>query len=189
MPDELFGDRRKSLEEAFFSKQNAKLVEKLRAEQEAVATKEALAQISGIESEDVLDRLAELGIDASVWAAISLVPLVEVAWADGKVEEAERQSILRAAEASGIDPDSASRALLASWLDQRGDGRLLEVWEAFITGLCADLGAVERNALRDQVVGRARDVAEAAGGFWGLGNKTSALEEAVLVRLSKAFGD
>ena len=187
MPDEVLGDRRKALEESFFAKQNAKLLEKMRAEAEAGSAKEALAKVSGIENDEVLNRLCELGIQADAWAAVSLVPLVEVAWADGKVDDSERQAVLSAAEASGINTEDPSYALLANWLDQRQDARLLEVWEAFIAGLCAALNPVERDALRTQVMGRAREVAEATGGFLGLGNKTSATEQAVLTRLEQAF--
>jgi hypothetical protein len=44
-----------------------------------------------------------------------------------------------------------------------------------------------RQRLRDEVMGRARAVAEAAGGFLGLGRKVSAAEEAVLRELAQAF--
>ena len=187
MSDETLGDRRKALEEAFFAKQNAKLLEKMRAETEAASARDTLAKISGIESDAVLDKLQQLGIEADAWAAMSLVPLVEVAWADGTVDDSERQAVLSAAEASGITSESPSHALLASWLDERQDGSLLEVWEAFITGLSAALSPADREALKTQVMGRARDVADATGGFLGLGNKTSATEQAVLTRLAKSF--
>ncbi len=189
MSDQLLGDRRKALEESFFAKQNAALLEKMRAESEAVSAKEALAKISGIDDDEILKKLAELGIQADAWAAVSLVPLVEVAWADGKVDDSERQAVLSAAEAHGIDADHPSHALLENWLDQHQDSRLLEVWEAFIVGLCTALRPAEREVLKSQVMDRARDVAEATGGFLGLGNKTSATEQAVLTRLAKAFGD
>jgi hypothetical protein len=187
MSDEVLGDRRKALEEAFFAKQNAQLLERMKTEKEALAAKEALAKISGIESDEVLDKLCGLGIEADAWAAVLLVPLVEVAWADGRVEDSERQAVLSAAEANGIDVESPSRALLENWLDQRQGDRLFEVWQAFISGLCAALEPAERDTLKTQVIGRARDVAEAAGGFLGFGNKTSAVEEAVLTKLSNAF--
>jgi hypothetical protein len=53
--------------------------------------------------------------------------------------------------------------------------------------LCAQIPPAEQHALRDELIGRARHVAEAAGGFLGLGNKVSSAEEAVLEKLAGAF--
>ncbi len=187
MSDEALGDRRKALEESFFARENAKLLEKMKVEKSAGAAREALAKISGIESDEVLEKLSALGIGADTWAAVSIAPLVEVAWSDGRIDDAERRAVLSAAEANGISAGSPGYTLLENWLNQRPDGRLLEVWETFIVGLCAELNATERDALKDQVIGRARSVAEAAGGFLGLGKKISPEEEVVLGVLSKAF--
>ena len=183
MFDEVLSDRREALEESFFARDNATPRERVRVD----ATKEALAKISGIESDEVLDKLCELGIQADTWAAVSIVPLVEVAWADGKFEDAERRAVLSAADANGIGASSPSHTLLQNWLKQRPDGRLLEVWETFIVGLCSELNSTQRDVLKDQLIGRARSVSEAAGGFLGLGNKTSSEEEAVLAKLTRAF--
>ena len=187
MSDEVLGDRRKALEESFFAKENARLLEKLKSEKSAGEAKEALAKISGIESDEMLDKLCALGIDAESWAAVSIAPMVEVAWADGKIDTAERKAVLAAAEANGLQNESSGIALLENWLDARPDKTLMEAWEALVVHLCEELNPTERDALKNQVMGRARDVANATGGFLGLGSKTSAVEEAVLVRLEKAF--
>jgi len=187
MSKEFLGDRKQALEESFFAKQNAKLLEELRKKESRKATKESLSEISGITSDDVLDKLCELGIEADTWAAVSVAPLVEVAWADGKVEDAEREAVLSAAESNGIASSSPSYLLLENWLAHRPDGRLLEVWGAFIVALCSHMDESGRRELESQVLGRARRVAEAAGGFLGLGHRVSAEEEVVLTELSKAF--
>ena len=44
-----------------------------------------------------------------------------------------------------------------------------------------------KTALKGEVLGRARRVAEVAGGFLGLGNKVSLEEQKILEVLSKAF--
>ena len=188
MAKDFLEDRKQALEESFFAKENAKLLDKLQAEKSKKAAKESLSEISGISSDEVLEKLCELGIESDTWAAVSIAPLVEVAWADGKIEASEREAVLSAAAANGITSGTPSYLLLESWLKQRPDGRLLEVWGAFIVRLCSELGDHERDSLKNQLVGRARTIAESAGGFLGLGNKVSAEEGVVLSELSKAFG-
>jgi hypothetical protein len=187
MADEFLGDRKKALEESFFAKENARLLERMKAEKESKAIAEGLAEISGIGDAPVVDTLVALGIEVDTWAAISLVPLVEVAWADGKIDDRERRAVLAAAEANGIFPGSPSFEILESWLARRPDARLLAVWGEYIVDLCANLGDGEKAAVKEKVIGRARKVAKAAGGFLGLGPKVSAEEEVILAELEKAF--
>jgi len=187
MTKEFLGDRKKALEESFFARENAKLLDRVRAERETHEIREALAKISGIENEEILAKLCALGINADTWTAVSIAPLVEIAWADGKIDETERQAVLAGAAANGIVSGSPGYRVLENWLAHRPDGRLLEVWGAFIVGLCAELGASEREALKQQVLGRARSIAEATGGFLGLGNRVSTEEEIILAELAKAF--
>jgi hypothetical protein len=185
--DDFLGDRKKALEDSFFAKQNAALLERMRGDREAQATREGLQRASGLSDPEVLARLVELGIAPETWSAISLVPLVEVAWANGQVEEKERIAVLSGAEANGVISGSPAYELLEGWLARRPDARLLAVWGECIVSLCSRLSPAERSSFRKQVLGRAREVAAAAGGFLGLGNKISAEEEVVLEQLAKAF--
>ena len=93
------------------------------------------------------------------------------------------------ARENGIAVDTPSYELLQGWLGRRPDGRLLQAWGEYMVALRSKLSPAEVHALRDEVIGRARAVAEAAGGFLGLGNKVSAEEEVVLQQLAKAFAD
>ena len=180
-------DREKALEDMFFQKHNEQLKQKLREKQNRDKLEAELSRIKVFANEATLDRMIELGLNVDTWAAVSLVPLVEVAWADGSVEEKERKAVLAAAEANGLLPGSPSHQLLLSWLETKPDSDLLETWAGYVRQFCAELPPGEQHALRDELIGRARNVAEAAGGFLGLGNKVSAAEEAVLGKLSAAF--
>jgi len=187
MADEFLADRKKALEESFFAKENTRLLERIRSDSQTKTAVEGLKEISGISDEEVLEHLVRMRIAPDTWTAISLVPLVEVAWADGKIEDRERNAVLSAAEANGVLPGSAAYALLESWLVRRPDGRLLEAWGEYIVELCAKFGPSERAAVKEKIIGRARQVAQATGGFLGFGNRISPEEEVVLAELAKAF--
>ena len=57
--------------------------------------KQAMAEESGITDHVLLDQLISLDLDADTVAAISLVPIIEVAWSDGELDEKERSAVLR----------------------------------------------------------------------------------------------
>ena len=187
MGNELFGDRRKSPEEEFFQRQDTALLAQRRAEEERRAARTALAAASHITDDALLDQLVALGIRADTLIALSLVPLVEVAWADGRVEDAEKQAILAAAKAAGLEETSAGHKLLAGCLSERPQTGLRRMWRQHITSICTTLSAAERDALKTELLQQAHSVAEAAGDFMGLGSKVSSKEEALLAEIAAAF--
>ncbi len=180
-------DRREALEESFFKKENEALLRKLRDKKELHERAEALASAMAFDDEALAEQLVEVGFRAETWFAISLVPLVEVAWADREVASAERKAIVEAAVQDGIAAGSEARALLDSWLEKRPPAPLREAWRAYIAAVLPVLGDTSREILRQETLDRARSVASAAGGFLGLGNKISDVEEAVLEDLATAF--
>ena len=95
-------ERRKALENVFFDKQSVKLLARLREKEERELQREALSGVTRVQDESVLDHLIEVGVRAETWLAITLLPLVEVAWADRIVKDEQRAAILKAAEAHGI---------------------------------------------------------------------------------------
>jgi tellurite resistance protein len=187
MTDRLLEDRRKALEEQFFRKENEKLRQKLQAERTARENREALAELSGIRDEAALTQLLEQGVSAETLAALVLVPLVAVAWADGEIDARERAAILAAAADFGVARGSPNFDLLEGWLSTQPGERLLDTWTDYVSQLGGALVAGGRQVLREELIGRARDVARASGGILGLGTKVSASEQAVLDRLAKAL--
>jgi uncharacterized tellurite resistance protein B-like protein len=186
MSEEAFGKRRHALEESFFDKKNRELLEKLQTEVQAEETKATLSRASGITNEVVLDHLVSLKIGPEAVTALSLVPLVVVAWADGTVDERERQAILKAADEQGLARIEAVARLLEHWLSNKPEAQLLAGWKEYVTDLCRHLDDRAREGLKSDVMKRARKVAEAAGGFLGIGS-VSAEEKAVLNELEQAF--
>lgn len=186
MSDELLGNRRKALEDQFFVQQDRELIEAMREKREGEARREALRVASGISDQAVLDHLSALGIGPEALAALSLVPLVAVAWADGRVDEPERRAVLRGAESQGVKPGESAYQLLAGWLDRHPGSELVSAWKEYASALCAEIDSAARARLREDLMGRARAVAESAGGFLGLGSVSSE-EAAVLEDLERAL--
>jgi hypothetical protein len=187
-PDhESLGNRARMLEDRFFLDQDRVLIEKHRELKKMEESRQALAAVSGITNQQVLQHLVELKVQAETLASLAVVPLVEVAWADGRIEADERAAIMRASAESGIAQGSPDHDLLERWLARRPEPELLEAWKRYTEGLCELLAPEERESLRAELIDRARRVAEAAGGFLGLTSKVSDAERRVLDSLEAAF--
>lgn len=186
--EKFLGDRRRALEEEFFRKENERLRQHLHAQMKSREHREALARAIGISDSSLLDHLVALGLDGETVAALGLVPLIEVAWADDRMEAEEHRAVLRAARERGVDDASPAGLLLDSWLSTRPPPRLVEAWTQYVQALVKNLDPAERETLREDVIGRARAVAEAAGGFLGMRSRISQAERNMLERLEAAFG-
>jgi hypothetical protein len=152
----------------------------------ATPKEQELSLASGITDRAVLRLLADLEVSSSVVAALALVPLVEVAWADGELAPEERAAVLRASEEQGIRPGSRAHGLLASWMERPPTQGLFEAWQAYIEAVLEPLLPDERERLCTDLAGRARDVARAAGQRGEPGG-ISAEEERALERLETAL--
>jgi predicted RND superfamily exporter protein/CRP-like cAMP-binding protein len=159
--------------------------------EEAFFRPSALANLSlsdGPDDSAWVGQLAGMGIDAGTVAALTLIPLIEVAWADGKMEENERRAVLAGAEAHGIATNSSSFRLLEMWLSDPPEPDLVAAWREYISAVCRTLSFEGKLRLKSSLIGGARDVAESAGGFLGF-RSVSPAEEQVLSRLEQAFDE
>ena len=102
MSNEILGDSRMALEEAFFARENAKLRQQLRDLDSTKRKKEALAAASGITNDTVLEKLAALNISSETVAALALVPLIAIAWSDGNIDDKERAAMLARADSGHV---------------------------------------------------------------------------------------
>ncbi|HKE16905.1 MAG TPA: hypothetical protein VKB80_18660 [Kofleriaceae bacterium] len=187
MSKEFLKERRETLEEEFFHRLQSDQIEALRGELERKDTRDQLRAACGIADDVVLDQLLALGLSGVTMTAVSMVPLVWVAWADGTVQEAERKAVLKAAHERGIDDGGAAHKLLAGWLERPPKQELFDAWGAYTRALVDTLVPSQRTQLRGQIVGMARKVAEAAGGFLGI-HRISHKEEVALRAIEAAFG-
>ena len=179
-------ERGRALENQFYDKENKEKLAALKHRLDEQRSKDDLRKASGMTDEAVLDKLVHLGLSGQTIAALSLVPLIQVAWADGAVQDNERTAILQGAHGKGLEQGTPGYALLQGWLSKRPTDELLDAWEAYIKSLAAQLNDEQNRLLKNQIVGFAKMVAASAGGFLGIG-RVSASEEKVLHRIEAAF--
>ena len=174
------------LVEKYFHKQDKNLIEQLIAKFNAIKTREELSRITGIKSKWVLQKLMDLGVQPHMMMVLTLVPLLEVAWADGHISEEERELILKEASKTGIEVGTEAYMLLSSWLETKPENQLFTSWNVYVEGLCNELSANQIVDLKNDVLARAKAVAEASGGILGVG-KVSKSEKLVLEKLEAPF--
>ena len=179
-------ERGRALENQFYEKENQEKLAAMKQKLDMQRSKDELRKASGMTDDAVLDRLVVLGLRANTIAALSLVPLIQVAWADGQIQDNERTAILQGAHGKGLEDGSDGYQLLQTWLSRRPGDELFTAWEAYIKALTAQLNDEQNRLLKNQIVGFAKMVATSAGGILGFG-KVSGSEEKVLNRIEAAF--
>jgi len=179
-------DRGRAMENSFFLQRDKELLDALRKNLESSDGRSQLKSASGIDNDAVIDQLIGIGMQAETIAAIGLIPLVMVAWADHQMDESEINAVLKAATESGMSADSDSYKLVQSWLKTRPGDEVLQAWKNYVAALKTELDAVAVGQLKTSVINRARKVADAAGGFLGMAT-TSSEELAMITDLESAF--
>lgn len=181
-------ERKNSLEEEFFRKQNADVIERLKSTRERSAGHAEMNAASGITDPAVLDRMIAHGLTPASLTAVALAPLVAVAWADRKLEDKERAEVLKEAERAHLTPGTPAYEMLEGWLREAPPASLLHAWAEYAQGLASDMEADGLRQFRETILERARAVATAAGGgFAGIGSKVSDAEAAVLKTVEDAL--
>jgi hypothetical protein len=92
-------DSRKSENEYFYN-HDRELLETMRRKAAADKVLQELGAVTGIEDEYVLRTLQRLNYDGQTVVLVDIVPLVQVAWSDGSVNDRERVEIFRLARLS-----------------------------------------------------------------------------------------
>lgn len=179
--------RRRNLEEAFFAERDRKLIEKKKEQRKLAEAKQNLAKASGISNDAILTKLVELNISADTVASLAIVPLVEVAWADGEVDEKEKNAILKAVNLTFSSKGRIDNALVEQWLMNRPPPELLTAWTEYIQGLSKLFSKSELATLEQDIMEHAVAVAKAAGSFLGMTSGIGKAEQAMLDKLGRAF--
>jgi hypothetical protein len=184
---EFLGDRRRIQEEEYFQRQEQKLIARVRQQRHEQATRRRLAERTGIADPQIVRDLESVGYTPETVMLLHLVPLVEMAWAQGGVSNRERALIIAAARAHGIEEGSVGDRQLATWLATRPSA---EFFEHTIRALGAMLQArpsEERETSRRDLVSYCTAIAAASGGILGFG-KVAPEEQQVLERITQQLG-
>jgi hypothetical protein len=177
---DVFAQRKMGLEEEYFRKKEQELLEQIRRRTALRAEREELAEAAGIADEEILATLREMGYTRETVGLLHLVPLVQVAWASGSVTPRERELVLRLSEWRGVRKDSPAWEQLNNWLDERPSD------DFFLKTLRIIRCLLDFQTAKEQVTGRADlisfciRIANASGGFLGVGSKISEGEQAAL---------
>jgi len=183
MPDrDIIAERGRSLEEDYFRKKDRELVDRIRQTAAAAEARDGLSRSTGLTDPALLKELHDLGFTPETAVLLPLVPIIQMAWAEGGVTKAERGLIERVATGRGIEPGSAADRQLGEWLTTRpsdavfaGAGRLIRAM--------LDSGAATGGLTADDLVGHAEEIAKVSGGIFGIG-RVSDEEKALLASIA-----
>jgi hypothetical protein len=184
MDKDIFKERGRGEEEAYFHQQDAKLIERLHQEAKLEEIASALAEKLHVDNPELLGRVMALGTTVDSAPAFFLAPLVQVAWAEGTVSEPERETVLRLARARGVESPSPAYTQLCAWLRERPGDALFDTAVEVIKYGFAVLPPAEQEERIKRVVQACHEVATASGGglakVLGLGSGVSSAEASLL---------
>ena len=111
-------DRRRASEDDYFRKKDRELIEKMRAAAAHDLAKSELSARTGLSDPALLEELEALGFTPDTISVLPLVPIVEMAWAEGGITPAERAMLVSFARERGIAEGSPADliALASGWL-------------------------------------------------------------------------
>ncbi len=184
MPDDNpLGDRGRAFEEDYFRKRDRELIEKMRKASAAEDARREMGSRTGLQDPAMLQELQALGFTPDTVALLPLVPLVQIAWAEGGVSDTERKQIVQLARARGIDEGSAADRQLAAWLSSRPAPDVFTHASRLIRAML-DAPASDHSLSADDLVKYCEKIAAASGGVLGI-NRVSPEERALLSTIAR----
>lgn len=179
-----FKERGRALEEEYFRRKEQELIAKMREKAAADIARQELGARTGVADAQLLADLQELGYTADTISLLHVVPLVQMAWAEGHVSMRERDLIMEAARARGIEAGTAADRLLQQWLTSRPSDDLFTTTLRAIGAMLKSRPEAEREASEKDLVSYLTSIASASGGVLGWG-AVSDEERAVLTRITQ----
>lgn len=162
------GDRERALEDEYFWRKDRELIERLRDKGRLEDERRLMHEQLGDVEEQVLTDLQTEGFAPENLGLLHLIPLVEVAWAEGEVTPRERELVLALAARRGIGENSPAYRQLTEWLERRPDDHFFDTAYEAIRGMLSKQDAAEREKTEHDLLEWATKIAEATGGILGM---------------------
>jgi hypothetical protein len=180
------GDNQRSREEEYFYKKDRELIERMKQAAATEKTRGELAATTGLTDPALLGELEQLGFTPATVSLLPLVPLVEMAWAEGGVSPAERKLIVDLARSRGIAAGSDADRQLTEWLDRQPPAHVFARATRLIQAMLTSGTPSGRDLSADDLIRYCENIASASGGVFGLG-RISAEERAILTKVAAAL--
>jgi hypothetical protein len=179
-------DRRRASEDDYFRQKDKELIEKMRQAAAAEREKSELTARTGLSDPALIAELGALGFTPDTISVLPLVPVVQMAWAEGGITPAERELLISLARARGIAAGSAADELLGDWMTRRPSDEAFARATRLIRAML-DTGATGEGTMSaDDVIKYSESIAAASGGLFGIG-KISSEERATLNEIVSAL--
>ncbi len=183
--DEFTADAR-AREDEYFRRKDRELIEKMRKAAEADQARQELEAASGLRDPELLQELQALGFMPDTVILLPLVPIVQVAWAEGSVTDAERALIVKFARERGVAPGSPADVELAAWLGERPSDDVFTRATRLIRAMLDQPAAPGPRLEIDDLMRHCEEIAAASGGVLGF-RKVSSEERALLAQIEAAL--
>lgn len=186
MEHDALADRGRALEDEYFRKRDRELIEKMRQAAIADQARGEMSQKTGLQDPALLKELQDLGFTPDTVVLLPLVPVLEVAWAEGGITPAERDLIVRLARRRSIAADSAADRQLTEWMASRPAPSIFAHAGRLAAAMLASGADQPTTGLTaDELVAYCEKIAAASGGIFGLRiGSISAEEKSLLARIA-----
>ena len=177
-------DRGRAIEEEYFRRKDRELIEKMRQAAAAEQARGEMGRRTGLDDPALLKELQDLGFTPDTVILLPLVPVLEMAWAEGGITAAERHLIVKLARSRGIDEKSPADGQLEQWMATQPDPAVFERAGRLINAvLTSGSDRTASGLTADDLVAYCEKIASASGGILGMG-KISSDERALLSRIA-----
>jgi len=160
---DIFAERERWLEEEYFRRKNQELIDRIHQQQQLEIERQHMAETIGVNNQDLLEALQNLGYHEDTIQLLHIVPLVQVAWAKNSIADYERSRILRFAQLRGIQPGTRAYEQLSHWLTEKPSNRFFEDSLHAIGIVFATLPPEEREANRHDLIAFCTQIASSVG--------------------------
>jgi hypothetical protein len=187
MPDDNpLGERGRALEDEYFRRVDRERLDRARQTSALDEERHELAAVTRLDPRDV-EALQARGFTPETISLLPLVPLIQVAWAEGAITDDERAMIVQLARARAIAEGSAADQQLAAWLSERPQGIFAD--SSRMVGAMLERSASVVDGLTvETLLEYCERVAAVSGGFLGL-RRVDVREQELLTSIARNLKD